>query len=76
MAVGLDSMRSVYLSPPVFWLDKRHGGDYGFSQLVPHFNFNLRSLLMPPVLDVPHCNVLLQSWRWDSRCDGPENVVR
>lgn len=62
-------MQMVFLSPPVFWFDEGHRGDDTFPQLVPHLDLNLRTLLMPPVLDVPHSNVLLQSWGWDSRRD-------
>ena len=64
------------LSPPVFWLHERHRGDDGFPQLVPHLNFNLRSLLVPSVLNVPHSNILLQGWGWDSRRDGSDEVAR
>lgn len=63
-------------SPPVLWFDERHRGDDSFPQLVPHFNFNLRTLLVPPVLDVPHRNILLQSRGWDSGGDGSNEVAR
>lgn len=54
------------LAPPVFWLHERHRGDDSFPQLVPHLDLNLRAFLMPSTLDVPHSNVLLQSWGWNS----------
>lgn len=63
------------LSPPVLWLDEGHRGDDGLPQHVPHLNFDLRTLLVPAVLDVPHRDIFPQSWRWNSRRDGSDEVA-
>ena len=64
------------LPPPVFWLDERHRGEDSLPQLVPHLDFNLRTLLVPPALYVSHSDVLLQSWRWDSGRNDSDEITR
>ena len=54
----------------VVGLHKGQGRHHGFPELVSHFDLELGALLVEPVFDVAHGNVLAQRWRRNARSNN------
>lgn len=64
----LSDLSSGHL-PVVLGGNERHTDHRAIPQVLPDLDLDLGSLLVVPVLDISHRNVLTQGRRWDTRGD-------